>query len=63
MLVVKRTCTRDHTHFFPLPSLLAPEPSCLIKSISCASAVPHQMTFKQVLLFGGEQMGLGGEFV
>lgn len=51
------------TPTFSPPALLALEPSCLIKSISCASAVPRQMTFKQVLLFGGEQMGVGAEFV
>lgn len=34
------------------------QPSCVIKSISCASAVPRQITFKQVQLFSGEQMGV-----
>lgn len=54
MLVLSRTCTpHSHTLYFPSVAL---EPSCLIKSISCASAVARQMTFKQVLLFGSEQM-------
>lgn len=51
----KGTCLSSNAHVltitptFSPPSLLALEPSCLIKSISCASAVPRQMTFKQVL--------------
>lgn len=60
-------CPQKHmysvTPTFSPPSLPALEPSCLIKSISCASAVPRQMTFKQVLLLGGEQMGVEAEFV
>lgn len=68
MLNIQRWATRPleikahaltATPTFSPPTVLALEPSCLIKSISCASAVPHQMTFKQVLLFGGEQMGVG----
>lgn len=65
MQVLKRTCTRNHAHI-PPRSPPPPPPrshSCLIKSISCASAVPRQMTFKQVLLVGGEQMGGGRNWV
>lgn len=44
----KDTCLSSNAHVltitptFSPPSLLALEPSCLIKSISCASAVPRQ---------------------
>lgn len=63
------SCTLNQGHMylavvcsvFPLHPFLL-EPSSLIKSISCASAVPRQMTFKQLLLFG-EQMGVRAEFV
>lgn len=58
----KDTCTRQCALFSPLHPFLL-EPSSLIKSISCASAVPRQMTFKQLLLFGGEQMGVRAELV
>lgn len=59
----KDTCTRQSCALFsPLHPFLL-EPSSLIKSISCASAVPRQMTFKQLLLFGCEQMGVRAELV
>lgn len=64
------TCTFKQRHVYstvvdltpPTPRLFLLEPSSLIKSISCASAVPRQMTFKQLLLFG-EQMGVRAEIV
>lgn len=65
----KGTCLSSNTHVltitlsFPPSSLLTLEACCLIKSISCASAVLRQTTFKQVLLFGVEQMGIRAEFV
>lgn len=57
-----------HMHSQSRPQSPHPTPpprshSCLIKSISCASAVPRQTTFKQASLLGGEQMRVGTEFI
>lgn len=64
----KGTCLSSNTHVLTITpslspsSLLALKACCLIKSISCASAVLRHATFK-VLLFGGEQMGIWTDFV